>query len=282
MTNKSRTPKRWGIWSVTQLDAGNRGGSGWNPDLRAYAPVNPSSIYPAGYRTMYGSPDNPQFHVSDGLLCVDYKRIVGKVGLDSSAGWMASIDGESGNVFVQRTQIKPGAEYPDDSSIEIWTNGLGSLTAYGKTEQMPEDPGLNPYLLEGELLSPFFSLLPEQSEDFIYDWYATNVGKRFDGAHRIIDCGAAGCTVVPLTVSPSGQISGHFGVFYEGTLVAEFSERNGVPVIERVVLQQVTPLTPLILDSQQITIPKSARLVQLVIYSSDGVRLGALTPEIQC
>ena len=61
---------------------------------------------------------------------VNYQYQVGKIGLDSPAGWVATVDGASGAVFVQRFQFEPGKEYPDGSSVEFWLNGVGKIRAY--------------------------------------------------------------------------------------------------------------------------------------------------------
>ncbi len=124
MTNIGTIARRWGIWSVTQLNVGNRDGEGWNPEIRTYVPVDADRHNGQGYRVMYGEVNNPQFRLIDGLLQTHYERMVGKVGLESAAGWVATVDGRSGNVFVQRARYEADAEYPDGASIEIWTNGL--------------------------------------------------------------------------------------------------------------------------------------------------------------
>lgn len=275
MTNISDAPKRWGIWSVTQLDAGSRSGTGWNPDLRTFVPVNRESFYAEGYRVLYGDSKNPQFRVTDGLFCAKYERIVGKVGLDSDAGWIATVDGMSGNVFVQRASYESDAEYPDGASVEVWTNGLGSLTAYGRTEQMSEDPGVNPYVLESELLSPFAQLAPGESAKFTYDWYATNIGMKNEGSYPVLGCSIVGCIAEPFTVSHDGQMSGHFGVFYEGFVMMEFLEAEKTHSSPPINLGSVSPSRPLILNGH-VCVPKTARSAVLALYGSDGSRAGEL------
>jgi hypothetical protein len=275
MTNIGTIPRRWGIWTVTQLDAGDREGSGWNPELRTYVPVKAESLYAKGYRVLYGNSNNPQFTIKDGLLQTHYQRIVGKVGLDSDAGWVATVDGTKGNVFVQRALYEEGAEYPDEASVEVWTNGLGSLTAYGRTEQMSEDPGVNPYVLESELLSPFAALAPGESAEFVYDWYAANIGVKAQGSYPVLDCSAAGCVAEPLRISSEGHLRGRFGVFHEGDAAIEFLRVDGTCASLMTKLGQGSPRLPMILD-EHIYVPEMAHSAVLALYTHDGDRVGEL------
>ena len=109
MKNIDRKPRRWGLWAITQLDVGNRHGQGYNRNYQACCPLNPRSLYPEGYRVLYGLVNNPSFQPDHeaGMLRVNYRRLVGKVGLDSAAGWVASMDATDGYVFVHRFTFEP-------------------------------------------------------------------------------------------------------------------------------------------------------------------------------
>jgi hypothetical protein len=224
---------------------------------------------------LYGNANNPQFTIKDGLLQTHYQRVVGKVGLDSAAGWVATVDGASGNVFVQRARYEADAEYPDGASVEIWTNGLGDLTAYGRTEQMSEDPDVNPYVLESELLSPYAHLAPGESAEFIYDWYAANIGVKADQSYPVLDCSNAGCVVEPFTISGEGQLRGRFGIFHEGYAAIEFLQADGTCASLSTRLTQVSPLLPLILGGH-VCVPEKAYSAVLALYGRDGDSMGEL------
>lgn len=172
MLNQSNHLTRWGIWSVTQLNVGRPDGSDCNPAFYTYIPLNPDTHLPGGYRTMFGDAKNSQVDKENKLLRIKYEWIVGKVGLDSSAGWMANVDGTTGYVFLQAFTIYPRAEYPDGSSVEVWTNGLGTIKAWGKVMEMPKSTAENPYVVESELVSPYIELKPGQMGDFEYNWYS--------------------------------------------------------------------------------------------------------------
>jgi len=181
MTNISDTTRRWGIWSVMQVDASSRSEQGWNRNLRAYVPVHPSSAYGNGYRVLYGCDDNSQFSRDGDVISMHYQRIVGKIGIDSPGSWIAIVDGESGKVLVQSMSYAKGNEYPDGATVEIWTNGLGKLTAYGRTAEMPESVEENPYMIESELLGQLTSLAPSESTSLAYDWNAATISINLKG-----------------------------------------------------------------------------------------------------
>jgi hypothetical protein len=129
MKNIDSQPRRWGIWAHTQLDGAKADGSGHNPLMRAWCPLNPQSQFPRGYGVIFGEKNNPSFQPdpAHGLMRVEYQYRVGKIGLDSPAGWVATVDGESGAVFVQRFVFEPKEAYPDGSSVEFWLNGAGQI-----------------------------------------------------------------------------------------------------------------------------------------------------------
>jgi hypothetical protein len=277
MINITARPIRWGIWTVTQLDAGNGLGSGWNPNFYTYAPLNPQSQFPSGYRVLFGAANNPEIqpNAAPQLLRLHYSWIVGKVGIDSPGGWLANVDGSSGFVFVQSFKFQPNAVYPDGSSVEVWTNGLGTIEAWGRTVHMQTNPNDNPYIVESELLGPYAKLAPGQQSEFSYDWYSANIG----GNYPILSCGQYGCSCQGFRAKRSGKqilLDGRFGVFYEGFLAIEFMDVHGHSVGKPKRLHRVSPLQPLVLNSAAIEAPANAAVVRLIIYRSSTERLGEL------
>ncbi len=277
MTNITTRPIRWGIWTVTQLDAGNKSAQGWNPNFYTYAPFNPESHFPHGYRVLFGAAANPEIqpNLVPGLLRLHYSWIVGKVALDSPDGWLANVDGSSGFVFVQSFRYQPNAVYPDGSSVEVWTNGLGTIKAWGRTVNMQPNPIDNPYVVESELIGPYARLEPGRQSEFSYDWYSANIGGNFP----ILSCGQYGCSCQPFSAKRRGnQISldGRFGVFYKGFLGIEFVDAYGRPVGKLKLLDSVSPLQPLVLRSTIVNSPANAASIRLAIYRSSTERLGEL------
>lgn len=277
MTNISARIIRWGIWTVTQLDAGNRFGGGWNPNFYTYAPLNRASRFPNEYRVLFGDAGNPEIQpeVNQGLMRLHYSWVVGKVGIDSPDGWLANVDGSTGYVFVQSFKFQPGATYPDGASAEVWTNGLGTIQAWGRTVDMQTNPVDNPYIVESELLSPYARLAPGQQSNFSYDWYSANIGGNFP----ILSCGQYGCSCQPFSAKKSGEqiiLSGRFGIFYQGSWGIQFVDAHGQLMGKPKLFDSVSPLRPLVLNSATIEAPSNAISVHLVIYCSATKRLGEL------
>jgi hypothetical protein len=106
MRNMSDCPVRWSLWDVTQLDCGD-GRGGVRPGCHVRVPLNPASRFPGGYAVLYGPPDNPQWRTDGpGLFEVGYAGALGKVGLDSRAGWVAFGDGEW--ALLHQFAVRPG------------------------------------------------------------------------------------------------------------------------------------------------------------------------------
>lgn len=275
MKNIDTKPRRWGIWAHTQLDGGKKGG-GCNTEMNAYCPLNPKSHFTNGYSVIFGDEKNPSFQpdAAKNLLRVQYQYKVGKIGLDSPAGWVATVDGASGKVFVQRFIFEADKSYPENSSVEFWLNGLGSFKAWGKDNVMPDDPVKNPYVFESEVLSPFATLKPGQSYTWRYDWYAANIG----GDFPVVDCSAAGVVAEPLAADwLSGQVrlKGRFGVFAPGKVRAEFASAPGRRLQTLDLPLPVSPLKPVVLDIA-VAAPTSAASVKLLLIGTDGKAVGEL------
>jgi hypothetical protein len=275
MKNIDTKPRRWGIWSHTQLDGANADRSSFNRLLQAWCPINPASRFPRGYQVMFGEQDNPSFQTDKerGLVHVRYQYKVGKIGIDSPAGWSATVNGETGAVFVQRFFFEPDKPYPDESSVEFWLNGTGRIHAYNKDIVMPDNTVENPYMFESEILSPFAALQPGQSYSWSYDWYATQIG----GDYPVLDCSEIAVTAEPLRAKADGRkthLTGRFGVFAPGTVRAEFSDAKGKLLTSHDLLK-ASPLEPLVISTDLET-PESATSVKLLWIGDEGKTQGPL------
>lgn len=280
MKNIDTKPRRWGIWAHTQLNGAKADGSAHNAQMQGWCPINPNSRFPKGYLVIFGAPDNPSFQpdAERHLMRVQYQYRVGKIGLDSNGGWVATVDGESGAVFVQRFQFEPDKEYPDGSSVEFWLNGIGTIHAYNKEMVMPADPAANPYVFESEILSPFARLQPGESYTWHYDWYACNIG----GDFPVINCTEVGLVTDPLRAEAAGnrlQLKGRFGVFAPGDLHAEFCDAQGKTICKMKCDQMASPTKALVLD-KRLQAPPGARSVRLFLADTKGKNLGRLAEAI--
>ena len=282
MTNIDTKPRRWGIWAHTQFDAGNRHGPGHNPNYWACCPLNPESVFPRGYDVLFGLVNNASFKpdYKSRMMRVHYERRVGKIGLDSRAGWVATVDATDGYVFVQRFTHEPGKAYPEQSSVEFWLNGLGEFVAWGKINKMSEDPQQNPYNFESEVLSPYAALAPGESYTFHYDWYAAKIPP----GSPVVHCNDVGITCERLAAEVKAgalTLKGKFGVFHRGRAQLVFLDRQGRQTGEAVRRVSVTPLEPLDLSrisgpAVAVRVPTGAEKVAVILYDQKGNRLGEL------
>jgi hypothetical protein len=251
MTNIDNKPRRWSIWQVTQLPA--------SEETRQYSPVNPKSVHPRGYLEMFGLINNPSFRRVGNRLVSHYEGRVGKVGLDNSVGWVATVDGTHGYVFVERFQYQPGKKYPDDTSAQFWLNAPGEIVCGTNVVAISAADVAGAHLVESEVLSPMASLKPGESYKFHNEWAVANIG----GNYPILDCTNVGATCEPLTVK-DGKATGRFGVFYTG----EAQVRAGRKTIATI---PVSPNEPLVLN-----VPTTTKSVKVIIVDATGKRLGEL------
>lgn len=243
MKNIDNKLRRWGIWAHTQFNAGNRHGKGYNENYWAYCPLNPNSVFTKGYGVQYGLVNNMSYQpdYENNMMKVQYMRRVGKIGIDSPAGWVATVDATDGYVFVHRFEYEPDKAYPDNSSVEIWMNGLGEFVAWGKVNQMPESTKENPYNFESEVISPYAELQPGEEYTYHYEWYSAKIAS---GA-GVVDCSDAGVVCEPLSAVFDGSsinVSGKFGVFYEGSLKISALNKSGNEIEVLASGIEVTPL----------------------------------------
>jgi hypothetical protein len=276
MKNIDTKPRRWGIWAHTQLDGAKADGSGHNSLMQAWCPLNPQSKFAKGYDVIFGDKNNPSFQpdAARGLMRVQYQYQVGKIGLDSHAGWVATADGASGAVFVQRFVFEPKKEYPDGSSVEFWLNGVGQIHAYNKDMTMPTNATENPYVFESEVLSPFADLKPGRSYTWRYDWYACNLG----GDFPVLNCSDTGVVAEPLSATEENgllQLRGRFGVFAPGQLEAVLEDKSGRVIYRQRLTAPVTPLAAATITAA-LPAPPSATAAVLSFLDVNGRIIGEL------
>lgn len=235
---------------------------------------------------IFGLAQNPQFKpdYKNGMMRIHYQRRVGKIGLDSDAGWIATVDGTDGYCFVQRFKFEKGKPYPDNSSVEFWTNGSGEIFAYNKIIKMADDPRQNPYNFESEMIAPYADLKPGESTSFHYDWYSAKTGPNLP----VLDCSDVGVICEPFSAELSGgtildlSLNGQFGVFYKGNMQVVFLDENDKEILKGPRPKfAVTPLEPVRLAEMagvagQIYIPENAVKVALYIYDTKGQFAGQL------
>jgi hypothetical protein len=254
---------RWSIWDVVQLAAaielpgGERCHDG---SCCVTAPINPHSRFERGFNVMFGAPDNSQWQVRDSLLWAEYHWQIGKIGLDSTAGWVAFHQGSRSRAFVERFAYTPGGEYPDGgATLECWTVGAGQVANLDYAES-----GI--YLMETEVLSPLYTIAPGKTAGFTLEWASCACNG------PVVDVQAGGCSSRRLAVTRvdgSIHVAGSLGVFDAGELRTAW-RHDGGELEWRESLGQVDPLQPVVLDYSSTAPPPHAELELYVIAEGDG------------
>ncbi len=267
--NTSAVIRRWSIWPVLQLSTPD-------PARRTSVvscPMASESQFSEGYKVMHGLVNNPQFG-RDGHnnLLVSYEYIVGKVGLDSRANWVAYTDTLNGYVLVATFSYEENAVYPEGTSVQIWTQGSGQVYSRNEVRNFPHDPANNPPYLEIELLSPLFTLAPGASASFAYQISCCKVPTH----HPVIRKTAFSVAVSSLRISVENgnlRLRGKYGVFSEGTLRIEHKEDSSPEVLNPIADLDVSPLEPVEIDVylRESEIPRGSGLIVQLNFYMEGI-----------
>jgi len=275
MKNVTGHELEWSMQSVSQYNTTDSSDpSRMNHDFWTFTPANPASSYLNRYHVRFGPAENPAASVGeDGLFKVHYVHMAAELWLDSTAGWLAVVDGSSRFAMLERFHYQQGQSYPGKASVIFWTNGPevrlnhdGTATLSGGEEGDP------PFYLEAEINSPLCRLLPSESCEMDTEWFPTRAGSEFRGVSD------AGVIIQPLRAirlkSGNIQLSGSFGVFFEGHLLAHFYNEHG-RTSGIMMVAQVNPTEPVLLDTEVAQPEKPARL-SLHLEDSNGVDRGAI------
>ncbi|HYA25399.1 MAG TPA: hypothetical protein VEF05_14640 [Terriglobales bacterium] len=289
MKNVTGHTLEWSMQSVSQYNTGepvptkasppNPGPSDpsatsrFNHDFWTFTPTNPSSSYLNRYHVRFGPAENPAVSVrNDGLFVVHYVHMAAELWLDSTEGWLAVVDGSSRYAMVERFQYEETKPYPGRASVIFWTNGPEMRLSSDGIPSLSGDADAGPYYLEAELNSPLCRLRPGEACSFGTEWFPTRAGSEFHGATD------AGIVMHPLQATrlDNGKIklSGSFGVFFSGHLVARFYNEHGsnlgtAPIME------VNPAEPALVETDIVPPGKPARL-SLHLEDENGVDRGSL------
>jgi hypothetical protein len=278
MKNVSGHTVEWSMQSVSQYNTGDpSSSSGFNHDFWTFTPVNPSSSYLNRYHVRFGPAQNSAVSLrNDGFFAVHYVHMAAELWLDSTEGWLAVVDGASKYAMVERFQFDESKSYPGKASVIFWTNGAEMRLSDDGTPSLSDGTDASPYYLEAELNSPMCRLRPGDSCGFDTEWFPTRAGNEFHGVKD------AGIVIRPLQSVrlDNGKIrlSGSFGVFAAGRLVAHFYDQHGSS-LGTVVVANVSPTEPVLLETEVAPSGKPAR-VSLHLEDDHGVDWGSLQ-EVQ-
>ena len=283
MKNTSGHVVQWSMQSVSQYDTSDKNSpsagapSRFNRDFRTYTPANPASSYLNQYHVRFGPAENPAASIrDDGLFTLHYIPMAAELWLDSTAGWLAVVDGSSGFGMVERFEFEEARAYPGKASIIFWTNGPEVKLSPDGTPSLSVGEDASPYYLEAEINSPMCRLRPGESCGLDTEWFPTRAAKEF---HGVAD---AGIVIRPLQADrrENGEvnISGSFGVFFPGRVVAHFYNEHGASVAT-IPMADVKPTEPVLLNTKIKVAGKPARL-SLHLEDPNGLDRGSLQ-EIQ-
>jgi hypothetical protein len=275
MKNASTHPIRWSVQSVTQYgSAGAAKPDTYNRDFWAFTAANPQSSYLDGYHVRSGLAEDPSYSVKNGLFELHWLYLQGEVWVDSPGSWLAVVDGSTHFAMVERFHFQNGAEYPGKASVIFYKNGPAVDVDDHGAPVIRTSPDDAPFYMEAELNSPMVNLKPGESYAFGTEWFPTRMGSNFKNATE------AGVIGEPLAISVSSTnadvftLTGSFGVFFAGKLVARLyddqcSEAGAVP------LESVIPVDMVKLN-QAIRISPATTKVSIHLIDRGGVDRGSL------
>lgn len=260
-TNLSLVDKTWSIWPVMQMNT-NEADEG---RYRVVCPIKENSRWDKGYKVMHGLVNNPQVtSLSDNLLEVRYQYLVGKIGMDTDAGWLAYVDIVLGKVLVLFYDAFADGKYPEDTSIQLWTAGQGLVYSRSVITPHVNDKDLNPPYLEMEVLSPLKSLRANESMSFSYEMATCSIPQGMSPQKVSVVAVIAQALNIEKR-EENTRVWGYYGVFQESIISVTY-QSDGV--------QQRT------LFSQYVT-PLHGVTVDFVIVENDVPMEGVLLVQIE-
>ena len=266
MQNMSGYPRTWSEQTITEYPTSHPAGSdNFNTKFWGITELNPVSAYLNGYHVRTGPADNSAFTVHDGAFRVHWNNTMQEVWIDSPSGWLAAVDGSAGYTMVERHRVDPTAVYPGKASIIFYSTGEPTpAPPTGQKTELREGP-----FMEAEMNSPMVELAPGQSYAMDTQWYPTRMGEDFKTTTY---SGAIGTPLTAIATPAGLELSGSFGVFYVGDLVAHFYGRGAGSTVK---LMTVIPTEPVHLHIVLQEPPNTTR-VSVHLVDSHGVDRGPL------
>jgi len=270
--NASNHVIRWSVQSVTQYNTADaEDGTHYNHSFWAFSPTNPQSAFIDGFHVRNGLADDPSFAVTDGLFTLHWLYLENEVWLDANAGWIAIVDDASQFGIVERYKYAETAEYPGRASVIFYKNGAAlALDSDGMPRLRDSDPQRAPYYMEAELNSPMVHLEPGSSFTFDTQWYPVRSDK---GIKSVSELGVVEAPLVAVLKSDGLHLSGRFGIFFPGELIAQVFDKRGGK--QEKSLGKTDPLHTVQLD-QTIAITPNAARVSLHLIGERGTDLGVI------
>jgi len=275
MRNVSGHNVEWSMQSVSQYDtAGAADVSRSNRDFWGFTATNPSSSYLNHYHVQFGPAENPAASVrDDGIFSIHYAHLAAELWVDSTDGWLAVVDGSSRYAMAERFLYEGGRPYPGKASVIFWTNGPElRLDHDGVATVSDGSRGVSPFYMEAEINSPICLLRPGETCQLETDWFPTRSGDEF---HGVTDAALVTKALRATRLQNNKvKLSGSFGVFFPGKLIAHFYDEHGAGT-GTLSLAEVNPSELAVLDTETTPEGKPAR-VSLHLEDQAGLDRGTL------
>ena len=273
--NSSGHAIEWSVQSVSQYNTGDANNpTKHNQTIWGFTKADPSSSYLNQYHVKFGPAENSAAKIREnGLFAIHYVPLAAELWIDSKAGWLAVVDGATQYAMVERFRYDETKPYPGKASVIFWTNGPSLRQSPDGTVTFGRpDKESSPFYMEAELNSPLVKLYPGESHSFDTEWLPTRSDTQFQG---VTD---PGVILKPLRAveGSTGKISltGSFGVFFSGKLVAHLYSSHGSNMSTQPVLD-VDPRKICSLDFSFDASSKPGR-ISLHLVDSDGSDRGSL------
>jgi hypothetical protein len=264
------------VQSVSQYDTADaRDRAHHNKNFWGFTKTSPSSSYLNQYHVKFGPAENAAAKVrANGLFAVHYMPLAAELWIDSKDGWLAVVDGDTRYAMVERFHYDETKPYPGKASVIFWTNGAelhqhadGTATFGNSNDGPPE------IYMEAELNSPMVRLDPGEEFNFDTAWFPTRADAKFEG---VTD---AGVVLSPLRATQGAggnevTLSGRFGVFFSGKLVAHLYDEHGAATGTQA-LDAVESRNLVTLHAKLSTAGSTGR-VSVHVVDASGVDRGAL------
>jgi len=221
----------WSVQSVSQYNLSDANDpQQYNHNFYAFTPLNPHSAYLLGYHARDGLANDPGYGVKGGLFQLNWKYLESEVWLDSTAGWVALVDGATHYAMVEKTRHIEGGDYPSKATVIFYKNGpTVELNEKGMPYLTSTSLEKTPYYMEAELNSPMAVLGPGETYTFDTNWFPSRLNGDFN---TVVDAGLVGTPLVARRAGGKLDLSGSFGVFFPGELKAFLYDEGGLGVSE--------------------------------------------------
>jgi hypothetical protein len=145
------------------------------------------------------------------------------------------------------------------------------LNSEGMPEIWPKKREDAPYYMEAELNSPLVTLSPGEKYAFESEWFPTRMTPRLT---EVTDAGVIGQELAAVSTAGGLRVTGFFGVFYAGRLLAHLYDARGV-ALKEVEIISAQPTAAVALDT---TIPAPPETDRISVHLLDerGLDRGSL------